>query len=62
MSVLQNYLVNNLPADNTSPFLKVFMRAVKLIINHGAFAAKALHKNIFLQTIYQLYRSDLGIK
>ena len=49
--VLQNNLVNNLPADNTFPSPKVFIMAVKFIINHDTIAAKALHKNIFLQAI-----------
>jgi len=46
--VLQNHLVNNLPADNTFPSPKVFKRPVKFIKNHDTTAPKTLHKNILL--------------
>ena len=48
LPILQNHLVDNLPADNTFPPPEAIMGAVKFIINHDAVAAKTLHKNILL--------------
>ena len=55
LSVLQNYSVDNLPADKTLPSPEVFIRPVKLVVNHDTIAAKTLHHNTLLRAIEPLY-------
>jgi len=63
LPILQNDRVNNLPADQTFPSPELFLEAVKLVIDHGARAAKTFRKkqSIHLNLLHS-YRVENGVE
>jgi hypothetical protein len=55
LTVLQNYLINNLSTQNTSPSQKMFIRPIESFIDHYTTTTMALHTTL-LKLDYLLLR------
>ena len=45
-SILQNYLIDNLSAENASPAKELLLRTVKFLIDHDTTATMTPHTNL----------------
>ena len=50
LPILQDHLIDKLPADNTFPTPIGIIMTVEFIMNHNAIAARAVHLDIFFHS------------
>jgi hypothetical protein len=59
MTVLQNHLINNLPAQDTSPSYKVLMGSVEPFIDHHTATTMTLHLKLLRIDFHPLPKSAI---